>query len=90
MAAYRIEFVKSARKEFDKLPSRVKEKVTEALSLLKQNPFLKLLKVKKLKGAEALYRIRIGAYRLVYEVRKKQLVIIVIKLGHRKEVYRSF
>ena len=85
---YGVEFVRSARKEFDKLPERVQDQVLEALAVLCQNPFSSLLQIKKLKGADALYRVRLGDYRLVYEIRKKSLVILVIKIGHRREVYR--
>ncbi|MBS1768468.1 MAG: type II toxin-antitoxin system RelE/ParE family toxin [Acidobacteria bacterium] len=88
MATYAIEFVKSARKDFEKLPARIRERIVEALTVLSLNPYSELLKVKKLKGAE-LFRIRLGDYRVVYEVRKKQLVVVVIKVGHRSEVYRK-
>lgn len=89
MATYRIEFTKSSKREFDKLPAKVKNKVVEALVLLSKNPFSELLKIKKLKGVESLYRFRIGDYRVVYEVRQDVLVILVIKIGHRSEVYRN-
>jgi mRNA interferase RelE/StbE len=89
MASYRIEFKKSAQKEFDKLPQKVQGKVMDALTLLAANPFSELLRIKKLKGAESLYRFRIGDYRVVYEVRQGIVLIIVIKIGHRKEVYRD-
>lgn len=89
MAVYRVEFTKSAKKEFDQLAAKVQNKVLEAVAFLAQNPLSQLLKFKKLKGADSLYRIRIGDYRVVYEVRKEVLLVIVIKIGHRKEVYRN-
>jgi len=88
--SYKVEFVKSAKKEFDHLPSKIKERITEALKFLSQNPFSDLLRTKKIKGADHLYRIRIGDYRLVYEIQKMRLLILVIKIGHRKEIYRHF
>ena len=88
MSAYRVEFTKSAKKEFDRLPKKIQEKALEAVSFLAHNPFSEFLKFKKIKGADSLYRIRMGDYRIVYEVRNEILVIIVIKIGHRKEVYR--
>jgi mRNA interferase RelE/StbE len=43
----------------------------------------------KLKGAENLYRIRVGKnYRIIYEIQDRQLIVIVVKVGHRREVYR--
>ncbi len=88
MATYTIEFVKSARKEFERLSKNIRAKTAEALNLLAQNPYSELLKIKKMKGAANLYRIRPGDYRLVYEIRNDRLVVIVIKVGHRREVYR--
>ena len=88
MAAYRIEFVKTARKEFEHLPAKIRSKTAEALSLLAQNPYSELLRVKKLKGADELYRVRLGDYRVVYQIRNERLIILVIKIGHRREVYR--
>ncbi len=87
---FTIQFLKSARKEFDRVPRKIQDKILEALSFLSQNPFSDLLKFKKLKGADALYRIRIGDYRVVYEVRGDALIVVVIKVGHRKDVYREF
>jgi mRNA interferase RelE/StbE len=58
-----------------------------ALTFLSQNPFSEVLQVKKLRGEENLYRIRLGDYRLVYEVRRKEILVLVIKIGHRSDVY---
>lgn len=88
-ARYHVEFAKSAKKEFDALSVKVQEKILEACKILSTNPFSEILKIKKLKGADSLYRIRIGDYRVVYEVRREVLLILVIKIGHRREVYRN-
>ncbi len=88
-APYRVELTKSAQKEYGCLPAAVQKRVVEALKILAQSPFTELLKIKKLKGADSLYRIRFGDYRLVYEIRQNVLILLVIKIGHRKEVYRS-
>jgi mRNA interferase RelE/StbE len=90
MTRYRLYLTKSARKEFDSLSAKIKDRVTDALKLLEHNPFSELLQIKKLKGEERLYRARIGDYRIVYAVEKRQIQVIVIKIGHRKEVYRGF
>lgn len=89
MPAYRVEFTKSAKKEFERLPKNIQDQVVEAVQFLSENPFSELLKIKKLKGAETLFRIRIGSYRVVYNVQRSVLTVIVIKIGHRKEVYRN-
>ncbi|MFH1016639.1 MAG: type II toxin-antitoxin system RelE/ParE family toxin [Pseudomonadota bacterium] len=90
MTRYRVEFVKSAKKEFDALPARVQDRVIEALAILAQNPYSEILQVRKLHGGLDLFRIRLGDYRVVYEIRKAVLLILVIKIGHRKDVYRGF
>lgn len=86
--SYRIEFTKSARKEFLGLDSKHQAKILDSLKLLAISPYSDLLQIKKLKGEESLYRIRIGNYRLVYYIKKNELLVIVIRIGHRKDVYR--
>lgn len=88
MPAYSVQFVKSAQKEFDQLPAKLRSKTVEALTLLSQNPYSELLRVKRLKGTGELYRIRLGDYRIVYEIQKKRLIVVVIKIGHRSDVYK--
>ena len=88
MPVYSVQFVKGAQKEFDRLPEKLQSKTAEALTLLSQNPYSELLKVKKLKGTGELYRIRLGDYRVVYEIRNKILIVVVIKIGHRSDVYK--
>ena len=44
--------------------------------------------VKKLTGAEDLYRIRVGNYRVVYQIQDNCLIVLVVRIGHRKDVYR--
>lgn len=85
---YSIKFTKSAKKEFDFLPVSLQDKVLDAVRILAINPFSEVLRVKKLKGAFSLYRLRVGDYRVVYEVHQSSLMILLIKIGHRREVYR--
>lgn len=87
MSVYTVEFVKSAEKEFLKLPRKIRDRFAEALKLLSISPFSELLKIKKLKGTDDVYRIRVGEYRLIYEIKKDRLIVLVIKIGHRREVY---
>ena len=89
MARYTVEFTRSAEKEFGRLPRKLQLRAAEAIALLSENPYSELIKVKKLKGAEDLYRIRVADYRIVYELRDERLIILVIKIGHRREIYRS-
>lgn len=89
MPSYTVKFAKSAKKEFSKLPARIQDRVIEALEVLAINPHSELLKIKKLKGRNELCRIRIGDYRLVYAIEKSELIVLVVKIGHRREVYRD-
>ncbi|MBI1861492.1 MAG: type II toxin-antitoxin system RelE/ParE family toxin [Deltaproteobacteria bacterium] len=85
---YTILFKKSAKKEYERLPHSVQSKILEALHLLSHHPYSELLQIKKLKGTDSVYRFRVGDYRVLYEVLNDRLVIVVIKIGHRSEVYR--
>lgn len=67
----------------------MKDKVKELMLLLSQEPRTQFLQIKKLKGHKDLYRIRVNDYRIVYEVFDQRLIIVVIKLGHRKDTYKS-
>ena len=85
---YEVQFTRSAQKEFLQLERALQDRVAESLRVLAQHPFSELLQIKKIKGADAVYRFRLGSYRVVYEVRKAALIVLVIKIAHRKEVYR--
>jgi len=86
---YSIELTKSARKEFLRLGKKAQKRILDAFNVLAANPRSELIKSKRLRGAEDLYRIRVGDYRVVYEIRDQQIKIIVIKIGERSDVYRS-
>lgn len=85
---YSVKLTGRASKDLKKLPKEVKRKIIESLELLQINPFAEILQFKKLRGGSNLYRIRIGNYRVIYEVKADLLIIIVIRVGHRKDVYR--
>ena len=59
------------------------------MSLLSQSPRTEFLQIKKLKGSNDLYRIRVKDYRIVYEVHDQKLVILMIKFGHREDIYNK-
>jgi len=84
---YDIVFKKSALKELQSLPQKIQQKIIDATTLLASNPYTELLQIKKLKGADSLYRIRIQDYRIIYLIENNLIKITVIKIGHRKEVY---
>ena len=83
---YRIEFSPTAERQFKKLTKEVQARFKHRIDILAENPFPR--GVKKLSAEEDLYRLRIGDYRIVYQVQGKALLILILKLGHRKNVYR--
>jgi mRNA interferase RelE/StbE len=83
---YEIEFVTSAAKEFRSLEDRIKRRVAVAIDALRENP--RPRGVRKLRGHERLYRIRVGSYRVVYEIDEQAKLIRVTRIRHRREVYR--
>lgn len=82
---YQITFRSSAIKELRKLPADYRKSVASAIDGLVEVP--RPTGVKKMAGIDA-WRIRVGEYRIVYSIEDKQLVIEVIRIGHRREVYR--
>jgi mRNA interferase RelE/StbE len=82
---YRVVLPKSVQKELDRLPDEVVKRILARLTGLESNP--RPPDVKKLKGRNA-WRIRVGDYRVIYEIHDRELQILVITVGHRREVYR--
>ena len=86
MSDYRIEFAPSAKRQFEKLPARVRGRLAPEIDSLATEP--RPAGVKHLAGPDDLWRIRVGAYRIVYRIEDARLVVLVVKLGHRRDVYR--
>jgi mRNA interferase RelE/StbE len=83
---YQIEFVKQAVKQFKALPTQEQERLQPRIDALATEP--RPSGVVKLAGADDLYRIRVGDYRIIYSIQDEQLLILVVKIGHRRDVYR--
>jgi mRNA interferase RelE/StbE len=85
--SYRIEIKNSAAKSLKKIPKadriRIIEKIDSFADIL-TNP-----ETTKLKGNNPFHRVRVGDYRIVYEIQEDILVILVVKIGHRKDIYRN-
>jgi mRNA interferase RelE/StbE len=86
MASYKIEWKRSATKELKTLPPEIIKKILVAVEALAENPLPD--GVKKLVGSHHTYRLREGAYRIIYNLLSDVVVIEIIKVGHRKNVYR--
>ena len=85
MASYRILIKPTAARELEALPKKVRIRVVERISGLASAP--RPPGSEKLSGDEK-YRVRQGAYRVVYAVDDAALTVLVVKIGHRKDVYR--
>ena len=85
MGKYRIEIKKSAVKEIHKLPSREIKKVLAKIESLSENP--RAEDCIKLSGEEK-YRVRCGDYRILYLIKDDVLIVYIVKVGHRKDVYK--
>jgi len=83
---YRIEFVNQSAKQFRTLPVQIQEQLKAKIDALSTNP--RPYGVTKLTGEDDLYRIRSGDYRIIYTIQDRQLLILVVKIGHRRDVYR--
>ena len=83
---FQIILPKSVQKELDRLPDEITSRILARLTALENNP--RPADVKKLKGRSA-WRIRVGDYRVIYEIRDRFLQIIVVTIGHRREIYRG-
>jgi mRNA interferase RelE/StbE len=85
--SYQIEFTKSASKQLAKLPENVQQRIKFKVEELGDDP--RPDGVVKLTNSDETYRIRVGNYRVLYEIKDDLLIIKVIRVGHRKEVYRD-
>ena len=85
--SYKIELKPSAIRSLAKIPKDDQKAIRLRIDSLANTSFPP--NVKKLEGEENLYRVRVGAYRIIYQVHKKILLIVVLAIGHRKEVYKA-
>jgi mRNA interferase RelE/StbE len=87
VAGYRLVIKTSAVKELEKIePKTLRRRLVAAIQALAADP--RPLGCEKLAGAVAAYRVRQGDYRTVYTIDDKARVVLVVKVGHRREVYR--
>ena len=84
--SYTVILPKSVQKQIDRLSQDIGSRMIVALSALETNP--RPAGVKKLKGRDA-WRMRVGDYRVIYEIHDRALQVIVIQAGHRRDVYRD-
>ena len=85
MESYKLVFKKSVAKDHRPIPDRDVVRLLQCMEALRENP--RPAGSEKLSGQER-YRIRQGAYRIIYEIKADLLIVTVVKVGHRKHVYK--
>ena len=84
---YQVELSSAARRQLKKLDPDIKDDVAQAIEALKFDP--RPYGVLKLQGEDNAYRVRVKQHRVIYEIYDEVLVVIVIKIGPRRDVYRD-
>ncbi len=84
---YRIEVKASAAKALKKIPKPDRKRISEKIDDLAEN--LPNQNTTKMKGNNPFHKTRVGDYRIVYEIQDDVLLILIIKIGHRKDIYRN-
>ncbi len=85
---YKILFTRLAKKQLQKISSVYLIRIETKLKELQQNPFT-VSNVKKLEGSKTLYRLKIGDIRIIYNVNTKQILIEIIEIEKRNDVYKK-
>ena len=83
---YRIQLTKTAVRDLGAVPKNMLQRLDTCILRLADDPLPQ--GVKKLRNSGGMYRIRVSDYRIIYRVEQEVLTILVVKIGHRREVYR--
>ncbi|MBW2161660.1 MAG: type II toxin-antitoxin system RelE/ParE family toxin [Deltaproteobacteria bacterium] len=86
MASYSVALTRTAEKQLRRVAKAKRAGLVDAIQSLADVP--RPRGARKLEGYVSIYRVRVGQYRIVYEVIDERVVVIVLKLGHRKDIYR--
>jgi len=86
MGRYRLVFRKSVTKDLRRLPRKDVARIVKCFQGLADNP--RGRGCERLSGEER-YRVRVGVYRIVYEIKDDLLIVVVVKVGHRRDIYRG-
>ena len=87
MSGYKIEIARRAVKSIARLPHNDQQRIRAAIDLLADEP--RPPGCVSLKGEDSVYRVRVGNYRIIYEINDNRLLIQVVRVGHRRDVYRQ-
>ena len=86
MASYRVEIAKSAAKDLRGIDRKWITRIVASIETLESDP--RPSGCKKLVGSDHTYRLRIGDYRVVYDIHDDMLIVLVVRIRHRRDVYR--
>ena len=84
---YEISYAKEAEKSLLRIPRNTAKLIREKLEVIAVNPYADHPNAKKLQGREG-YRLRVGDWRIIYKIQNEQLIIVVLKIASRGEVYK--
>jgi len=84
---FQVEFSRSAARQFSKLPRQAQQRIVQALEKLSSTGASP--NARRLLGEEHAWRLRVGDYRIIYTLNTKVVTIVVLRVGHRREIYRS-
>jgi len=85
---YEINLSSDSRKYLSKLDKPTRNRIMDHLNILSENPRNSEMDIKKLHGRLGLYRLRIGSYRVLYTIENKMLIIFIVTIGPRGDVYK--
>ena len=83
---HEVQFIPAAARQFRKLPLHIRKRIRESLEKLRTNP--RPNSVKKMSGYDDRWRIRVGDYRVIYQIKDDVLQILIVRVAHRRDVYR--
>ncbi len=85
--SYEVQILPKAARQIKALSAEVRQDISLTIQSLANEP--RPIGVKKLSGEKDIYRVRVGNYRVLYRIVDKVLVVVVVSVGHRREVYRD-
>ncbi|MFB7057826.1 type II toxin-antitoxin system RelE/ParE family toxin [Streptomyces vinaceus] len=86
---YAFRFTTAAQRQLRAIDKPAAMRILTALTVLGDDPYREDADIKKLTGPSGLYRLRVGSYRIAYQVLDGELVVLVVKVGDRRDVYRT-
>jgi mRNA interferase RelE/StbE len=87
---YTIKFLGQAADDLKKVDRALQKIIKAKLEILAENPLALKNNIRRLTGAEnELFRLRIGAYRIIFKKKQAEFVILIIRIGHRKDIYKT-